>query len=224
MIRPKKILACGDIHCFNSKRFEEHRHVFKNFYDLVEQEKPDIIVIGGDVIDSKLRLSPEQIELCRDFLMNLANFAPIVMIPGNHDVNLQNKDRLDSLTPIVDSLSNYTTYHIYYLKNSGLYDIENITWAVWSCLDNQKNPFPQEYKKNINKYIVGLYHGVVAGAKTEDGFALSGGIDVNEFKDCDHVILSDIHHQMKLGNEFEKIEIDKKDIEQYLNDGWEVVQ
>ncbi len=200
MIRPKKILAIGDIHFFNAKRFDEHRHVLSNFYNILDEEKPDVIVIGGDVVDSKLRLSPEQIELCRDFLLNLANMAPVVMIPGNHDVNLQNKDRLDSLTPIVNSLSNDTTNYIHYLKSSGLYDIEGITWAAWSCIDGQKNPFPQSYIKDTNKYVIGLYHGTVAGANTDDGFALSGGIEIEEFKDCDHVILSDIHCQQSFRN------------------------
>ena len=121
--KPKKILGVGDIHFFNSKRFDEHRHVLNNFYSLLDVEKPDLILIGGDVVDSKLRLSPEQIEMCRDFLMNLANTCPVIMIPGNHDVNLQNKERLDSLTPFVNSLINEVTYPIHYLKNSGLYNI-----------------------------------------------------------------------------------------------------
>ena len=199
--KPKKILGCGDIHFFNSKRFEEHRHVLNNFYKLIDKEKPDLILIGGDVVDSKLRLSPEQIEMCRDFLMNLANTCPVIMIPGNHDVNLQNKDRLDSLTPFVNSLVNEVTYPIHYLKNSGLYELYGITWAVWSCIDDQLNPFTKTYTgKKPGEIVFGMYHGVVKGASTDDGMFLSGGVEVEEFKDCDIVMLSDIHKQQSFRN------------------------
>lgn len=197
-MRPKKILAIGDIHIFNHKRFEEHRHVFQNLEKLICKEQPDVIVVGGDVIDSKLRLSPEQIQLCREFLNMLAGWAPVVMIPGNHDTNLANKERLDSLTPIVFSLLNETNYPIHYFRNSGLYTAENVRWAVWSCIDDQKNPFPANYTKG--EYTIGLYHGVVAGATTDDNFKLSGGVDVEEFKNCDMVILADIHKQQSFRN------------------------
>lgn len=197
-MRPNKILAIGDIHIFNHKRFDEHRHVFKNLYTLIDQEKPEVIVIGGDVIDSKLRLSPEQVQLCRDFLQELAARAPIVMIPGNHDTNLANKERLDSLTPIVYSLLDDTNHPIFYFKHSGLYNAVNMRWAVWSCIDDQRNPFEPNYNKN--EFVIGLYHGVVSGATTDDNFKLSGGVEVSEFDNCDMVILADIHKQQSFRN------------------------
>ena len=200
MIKPNKIIVAGDIHFFNHKRFDEHKHVLNNFYKIIKKEKPNLIVLCGDIIDSKLRLSPEQIEICRNFLLELANFCPVIMIPGNHDLSLQNKERLDSLTPIVNSLINETKYSITYLKESGLYKLYNITWAVWSCIDDQKSPFDNDYIKDNNDYIIGLYHGVVNGAYNEDGFKFSGGIEINEFKHCNQVFLSDIHCQQSFRN------------------------
>lgn len=194
-MRPNKIIGIGDIHIFNAKRFDEHKHVFNNFYKILDREKPELVVIAGDVIDSKLRLSPEQINLCREFLFEVANRCSVLMIPGNHDTNLANKERLDSLTPIVTSLWNETTYPIHYIKNSGVYRIEGLTWAVWSCMDDQKSPFDGTDKVYPWEYVFGLYHGVISGAKTSEGYKLPGGIDISEFKYCNQVIAADIHQQ-----------------------------
>ena len=219
--RPNKIIGIGDIHIFNHKRFDEHKHVFDNLYNLIASEKPNLIVIGGDVIDSKLRLSPEQIKLCRELLIKLCYFAPVIMIPGNHDTNLQNKERMDSLSPIVLSILSEIKHPIHYLKNSGLYSFYDINWAVWSCIDDQANPFPSDYVKS--DFTIGLYHGVVTGATTDDNFKLSGGVDISEFDNCDMVILADIHKCQKIGEDYKYLEIDENELGDYLKDGWEIV-
>ena len=52
--------------------------------------------------------------------------------PGNHDCNLNNLNRMDCLTPIVDNL-NHPNLH--YLKRTGVYtlvaDTDFIVWDVW---------------------------------------------------------------------------------------------
>ena len=52
---------------------------------------------------------------------------------------------------------------------------------------------------------------------------LSGGVDTEEFKECDLVMLSDIHRCQKVGKDYEELEIDKNQLEIYLKEGWEVV-
>lgn len=196
--RPKKLMALADVHIFNHKRFDEHTHVFKNLYRLIERERPELIVLVGDIIDSKLRLGPEQISLCRDFLLSLSGYAPIIMIPGNHDAQLNNKGRMDSLSPIVGSLKGNTVNEIEYITSSGIYNRFGMDWAIWSCLEDQSCPFPDTYVKE--RYTVGLYHGVVSGAMTDDGFALSGGIELSEFDRCDLVLCGDIHKVQSFRN------------------------
>lgn len=195
---PKKILAIADVHIFNAKRFQEHIYLFDQLEKVLSAEMPDIIVVGGDVIDSKLRLSPEQIDICRNFFIRLANTAPVILIPGNHDSNLASKERMDSLTPIVHSIEN-TLFPINYIKKSGLYKMYDLNWAVWSCLEDQKSPFEDGYVKG-DEYIIGLYHGVVSGAVNNTGFRLSGGIDLKEFDNCDMVIMGDIHKAQSFRN------------------------
>ncbi|MEO6303071.1 MAG: AAA family ATPase [Bacteroidia bacterium] len=186
----KKIFHCGDQHCFFSKKFESHEYVFNEFYKDIEREKPDLIVCTGDLIDSKLKLSPDQFTLARNFLLNLATYCPVLIILGNHDLNLKNKESLDSISPIVYSLNNETKYPIHFFKHSGLYELYNIKWAIWSCLDDQSTP---KIIREDSDYVIGLYHGAVKGCISDNGFILTEGIDIEEFKDCDRVMMSDIH-------------------------------
>lgn len=196
---PKKIFTLGDIHIFKSKRFEEHIHLFNKLYKQMDIESPDLVVLVGDIVDSKARLSPEQIDICRDLLLNLSNRCPVIMIPGNHDCNLQNEERLDSLSPIVKSLQEEAKNKIHYFKDSGIYELYDINWAVWSCIQNQKNPFVgSNYDKS--KYTVGLYHGIVSGSILDSGIKPSGEINVDEFTNCDIVMLGDIHKQQSFRN------------------------
>ena len=183
-----KILHCSDIHIFNSKKFEVHEYVFNEFYKQIEKELPDIIVIAGDLVDSKGKLSAEQITLARSFLLNLTSYAPVILTLGNHDTNLANKDRLDSLTPIVQALNNEVENPIHYLKHTGLYNLYGIDWAVWSCWDNQRGP-----EITNENFTIGLYHGTIKGCIAENGFTLTEGIDVEEFVKCNRVLLGDIH-------------------------------
>ena len=193
----KKIAHLADIHVFNSKKFESHLEVFENLYKQLKQEKVELCVIAGDLIDSKAKLSPEQIDITRNFLLNLTYICPVIITLGNHDLNLKNKERLDSISPIVHSLYSETNNPIHFLKHSGVYSIYNIDWCVWSCLDNQQAP---KIDKNSLQYKIGVYHGTVKNCISDNGFILSDGIDIEEFKDCDRVFLGDIHKQQSFRN------------------------
>lgn len=39
--------------------------------------------------------------MTHDFFDNLSKIFPLIVIPGNHDALLNNKNRLDSLTSII---------------------------------------------------------------------------------------------------------------------------
>lgn len=194
----KKIFHAADCHFFLAKKFEEHQFVCNEFYKELEKEKPDLCVLVGDLIDSKLKLGPEQIGLCRSFLQNIATYCPIIVILGNHELNVNSIERLDSLSPILYSLYNETDNPIHFLKHSGIYNLYGIDWAVWSCLDKQESPFVKDTKGE--NYTIGLYHGSVKGCVSENGFELSEGIDISEFDDCEIVLMGDIHTQQNFRN------------------------
>ena len=98
----KTIAHLADIHIRKLHRFVEYRQVFKTLYKQLKQLKPDLIYIGGDIVHGKLDTSPEEVRMVANFFLSLCKIAPTIIIPGNHDCNLNNKSREDTLSPIID--------------------------------------------------------------------------------------------------------------------------
>jgi DNA repair exonuclease SbcCD ATPase subunit/predicted phosphodiesterase len=187
------IAHISDTHIRNLKYHEEYRIVFKNIYDSLLNERPDYIVHTGDLAHTKTHLSPEYFELATDFLKNLAEIAPTIIILGNHDGNLKNGNRQDAITPIIEALNHP---NLTLLKNSGEYEPEEgIVFNVLSVFDRDNWISPSDK----NKVNVALYHGAIMGCKISDGWALENGEDdINIFKDFDFAMLGDIHRTQQL--------------------------
>ena len=81
-------------------------------------------------------MSPELIDQLSRLFKNLADICPLVIIAGNHDCNLNNLNRLDCLTPIVENL-NHPNLH--YLKNTGVYKCADTQLVVWDVWDKEKD-------------------------------------------------------------------------------------
>ena len=67
-----------------------------------------MIVITGDILHNKDRLTPLSIELCYDFLTSLSKIMAVVFIAGNHDINVRNVDNHDGLYSIFYKRKNKT--------------------------------------------------------------------------------------------------------------------
>ena len=65
----KTIAHLADIHIRKLHRFVEYRDVFNRLYKKLEELKPDLIYIGGDIVHGKLDTSPEEIRLLADFFL-----------------------------------------------------------------------------------------------------------------------------------------------------------
>ena len=64
---------------------EDQRHMLRQVLALIATEKPDVILIAGDVYDKPVP-SAEAVGILDDFLTELANRGlPVVLISGNHD-------------------------------------------------------------------------------------------------------------------------------------------
>lgn len=88
-----KFAHIADTHIRNLKYHYEYKQVFQRLYETLKEEKPDYIVHCGDIAHTKTQISPEFVEMCSEFLVNLANIAPTYVILGNHDGNLKNSNR-----------------------------------------------------------------------------------------------------------------------------------
>src|SRR6056300_1817475 len=130
----KKIYHIADVHIRNLKRHSEYRDVFSQLYGyiLTTMEENDIIVIAGDIVHAKTDMSPEVVDLTQEFFTRLSDLLPTIVIPGNHDANLNNTSRLDALTPIVNALK---LPRLIYLKDTGAWNIGGITFVHQSVWD-----------------------------------------------------------------------------------------
>lgn len=194
----KKIIHCADIHIRTFRMHEEYNQVFQEFGNRIEKltegyEYDEVrIVIVGDLVHQKITISNEQLILACDFLRNLADFAPVILIAGNHDLLENNKDRMDSISPMI-SLINHPNIHYY--KQSVCYQDDNIVWANYSIFEENKRPDIESYRaNNSGDYtVIGLYHAPLVGARTDIGYEFEHGTTLEHFEGCDMVMLGDIH-------------------------------
>jgi DNA repair exonuclease SbcCD ATPase subunit/DNA repair exonuclease SbcCD nuclease subunit len=186
-----KIYHLADIHIRNLKRHNEYQTVFNRSVDLIKQTigPNDIIFLGGDIVHAKTDMTPELVQAVQGFFKQFADLAPTILITGNHDCNLNNKSRLDALTPIVNALNHP---NLYYLKDSGVYQLADKHFTVMSVFDIpatfiRADEFTADYK-------IALHHGAVDTAQTDVGFVLSNKhVTVDLFKGYDLTLLGDIH-------------------------------
>jgi DNA repair exonuclease SbcCD ATPase subunit/DNA repair exonuclease SbcCD nuclease subunit len=195
----EKIIHLADIHIRLYKRHAEYRFTFENLYRQLEKYKNTntAIVVAGDILHSKTDLSPEMVQLASEFLNSLANIAPTIIIAGNHDFNMSNINRLDSLSPIVNNLKNS---NLHYLRNSGVYRFADVDFAVMSILDDRVD-WPTSSDCTASTKIA-LFHGPVHNAQTDVGYVVSSrSVSVDDFDGFDIVLLGDIHRHQYLKTE-----------------------
>lgn len=187
-----RIAHLADIHIRLKDRQEEYGAVFRELYKSLKKEKPDRIVIAGDIFHSKIAMSPESVVVVRRLFTNLCNIAPLDIIAGNHDLNLSNMERLDALSPVVSTIRG-TKNTINYYKKTGIYKIEdsNFYYGVFSLLDGKG--LKLEEKEDGAVYIA-LFHGQIAGCKMDNGYMFGSEATSNKiFDGFDYIMAGDIH-------------------------------
>ena len=194
-----KIFHISDIHVYNYQRHEEYIEVFEKLYKIIEERMTpnSIIFLGGDIVHSKTNMSPELFSVVSNLLSTLCNMLPTIVILGNHDLNLNNKTRLDALTPIINSL-NLPTLH--FLNETNVYQYEQISFSLLHVKDKIENVIPAKSFDAETKIL--MYHGPVKNSATAYGYLLEGNyLDVLEHADYDYILLGDIHKHQYLNLE-----------------------
>jgi len=187
----QKIAHISDIHIRLFKRHDEYEDVLNKLYLQLRnaQLENGVIVVAGDIVHAKTDMSPELVAFTSNFFRNLADIAPTIVIAGNHDLNLANTERLDSLSPIVELLNHP---NLYYLRESQVATIADTDFAVFSIVDGKEHwPSVKDCK---SKKKVALYHGPVYGANTGGNFTVTTRhTEVSQFDGFDVAMLGDIH-------------------------------
>jgi DNA repair exonuclease SbcCD ATPase subunit len=192
----KKIFHIADIHIRNVKRHKEYRLVFNKMFDEIRKRGADdsIIYLAGDIAHAKLEMSPELVKEISWLFTECSKTCETILIAGNHDCNMNNSDRLDVLSPIVEAL-NLPNFH--YLKDTQVYSIGGVDFAVFSIFDKREN-WPTADTLFGNKKIA-LFHGPVDSSQTDVGYVVSSRhFTTDMFDGYDLALLGDIHKRQEM--------------------------
>ena len=193
----KHIHHISDIQIRNLKRHTEYEEVFNRLYEKVKENKDNAVAyIGGDIAHSKTDMSPELVDQLSRLFKNLSDIVPLLIIAGNHDCNLNNRSRMDVLTPIVENL-NHPNLH--YLKDSGIYTCADTQFVVWDCWDTEDNFITADQVEGDTKIV--LFHGTVDRCETDLGYRLPSDVKITKFDGYDMGLLGDIHKRQHLNKE-----------------------
>jgi len=196
----KKIAHLADIHLHKSiKRHDEYKQVFNELIKSLRTDKPDRIVIVGDLFNDYIKLEGELLVLVTKFLNALTKVAPLVITRGNHDVLKAATNRIDSIQAIVESIANPK---ITYLNSTGMVEDENVVWCVWKHGEKRNNPWPKDFVKDPTKVYIDLFHDPINGCIDAAGYEFESKTyrSINDFKG-DFSFFGDIHKHQYFLNE-----------------------
>jgi DNA repair exonuclease SbcCD nuclease subunit len=170
-----RIIHLADIHVKDQRR-DEFRYIFDKTAESIRtlDPKPDVIAIAGDIFDTMSKASARNWEDVAYLLTILSEIAPVVLIPGNHDLNVRAEDAPDLIGPMLNAAGgalNLQPPRVNYFKYSDVYEFADMVWITGvpgrmpASLDKLKTILDQ----NPGKPLVGLYHESVTGAKYPNG-------------------------------------------------------
>jgi DNA repair exonuclease SbcCD ATPase subunit/DNA repair exonuclease SbcCD nuclease subunit len=186
-----RICHLADIHFRAFSRHKEYKEVFEKIFKSIKNLNVDMVVVCGDIVHEKTRITPELVDILNWWFRSLIEVSGkfgVHLILGNHDLNLSNKSRMDVLSPIVNLLDDD---NLHFYKESGVYTHGKINLGVFSCFDEDRWDEVKPKKDGIN---IALFHGCVLGAKTDLDYMLRGAeVSVDFFDEFDFALLGDIH-------------------------------
>ena len=203
----KKIIHCSDIHIRNFQRLEEYAEQLTHFTNLCREiasdyERDEVrIVICGDILHSKNNISSELIAFTSAFLRQLEAICDVIVIAGNHDLIVNNTTRKDAISALFET-ANFEHCHLLDSVldyQSGCVVDENITWCVYSIFNDFLRPdIEQAIIDNPDNKLVGLFHGMIVGAKLQNNQIAENGLNTDIFQGCHCVMAGDIHKRQTI--------------------------
>lgn len=222
-----KILHTGDWHIgkliHGIHMTEDQKYILKQLTDLIEEEKPDVLLIAGDIYDRSVP-PVEAVELLDEILSGIVmkHNIKVIVIAGNHD----SPDRLGFASKILrdnglfitgnllkdiepisieDEYGNVNFYPIPYSEPAivrELYEDENIKNhdSAMKAIINRINK-----KINYKERNVCIAHAFVMGtdmletSESERPLSIGGSeyVDVEYFKKFNYVALGHLHSPQK---------------------------
>ena len=199
---------------------EDQRYILKEILTVINKEKPDGILIAGDVYDRSIP-SEDAMKLWDEFLISLAEKKiPVFAISGNHDSAIRFSDHGElvdvtgiHLSPVFDG--NTKCFRLTGKEVSvNIYMLPFIKPAVVKSIfpDEEIYDYTDACRVAINHMNVDknetnilIAHQFVTGAtRCESEEIVVGGldnVDASVFDDFDYVALGHIHGKQTIGKE-----------------------
>jgi DNA repair exonuclease SbcCD ATPase subunit len=206
------IYHLGDIHIPGSiEREKEYETVLERTIGIISKDKrKKMVVICGDLFHDKTKPYQEANILARNFMQGLGDICETIIIQGNHDVNIDNENRKDSIKSALLQLK--TIYPIHYLTENKIYKINGINFGLTKMTNEKPTPCVTRLQskdglsigiKNLFELYIGLYHGTLYKSRTDEGYEFNdiSKIKATDFKEYDIVMLGDIHKYQYLNKE-----------------------
>ena len=219
-----KLLHLSDLHLGkrikNFPLLEDQAYILQAILEILDAERPDAVLIAGDVYD-RATPSTEAVELLDRFLVSLAERGlPVLLISGNHDsperlafgAQFLEKSRIfispvynGTVTPVTleDEYGPVDFYLLPFLKPLHVRrcfpeePVESYTEAV-ACAVSHMNLDPS--RRNVL-----ITHQFVTGAERCDSEEVSVGgsdnVDAVVFAPFDYVALGHLHGPQNIGDD-----------------------
>jgi DNA repair protein SbcD/Mre11 len=224
-----KILHTADWHIGkivnDYSMLEDQRYILKQFFQVVEEEQPDVVIIAGDVYDRSVP-PKEAVELLDEALTRLSVVfqIPTLVISGNHDSserlnfgkhlfamgNLYMEGKFDenlaikkvtlqdAFGPVNFYLLPYIspTYARFIYQNDGLTDHHQMMAYIMENLDVNQN----ERNILINHNFFSSFNEEALISDSERDLSIGGTevIDAELVKHFDYVALGHLHRPQKI--------------------------
>ena len=219
-----KIMHLSDLHIGKKvngfSMIEDQCYILDEILKVVAEQKPDCILIAGDVYDKSIP-STEATEILDDFLFNLSRLnTHVFVISGNHDSpeRLAFGNRLIEasgihLSPVYngevkpftfnDEYGLFNVYMLPFVKPVNVRrffedkQIDTYTDAVAACIE--------QMNVDTSARNIIVTHQFVTGATRSDSEELSVGgsdnVDASVFADFDYVALGHIHGPQNISSD-----------------------
>lgn len=219
-----KLIHLSDLHL--GKRVNEfpmiadQAYILKKILKIVEEEKPDGVIIAGDIYDKSIP-SVEAVSLFDDFLKNLARaHIQTFIISGNHDSPERLAFAAELIEPSGIHISPVYNGNVRPISMQDEYGTVNIYLLPFVKPVHVRSVFPKENTQSYTEAVrtaishmeineeernVLVTHQFVTGAQRSDSEEVSVGgtdsVDAAVFQPFDYVALGHIHGPQQMTRE-----------------------
>lgn len=198
MQQTRFLLHTADLHIGSNSgsysRSKEYKAVFDNLGKWIAEfpHKDQLaIVIAGDIFHHKIRYSGDDVDDF-NYLLDIVQDIPIIIIPGNHDAALNDHTKLDLISPLISGRKN-----VHYWRTSGWYSLNNVNFYHLSVFDDSSVSQIETLVKSTPSFAdtILLYHGMFNGAAFGRHTVSDSRITKTVIDSVKLLIAGDIHQQ-----------------------------